>query len=151
MVAPAGESDSAAVWVGAALEAALGDLVERHESLRTIFPDTLGVPRQLILPASAARPRLAVTTVSAAMLPEALATAAEEGFDLATEPPLRAHLFAVGAEEHVLLLLLHHIAGDADTGARAVGDRVLSGGFSRPRTPLDDRSCRRATADLRRP
>ena len=44
----------------AALEAALGDLVERHESLRTIFPDTLGVPRQLILDASAARPVLEV-------------------------------------------------------------------------------------------
>jgi len=52
-----------------ALTAALGDLVARHESLRTIFPDTLGVPRQLILEASAARPRLTVTHVSEAELP----------------------------------------------------------------------------------
>ena len=73
-----------------ALEAALGDVVERHESLRTIFPDTLGVPRQLILDASAARPRLAVASVSEEALPEALSAAARQGFDLASEPPLRA-------------------------------------------------------------
>ena len=79
-----------------ALEAALGDVVERHESLRTIFPDTLGVPRQLILEASAARPRLAVASVTEAGLAEALAAAARQGFDLAGEPPLRAHLFALG-------------------------------------------------------
>ncbi len=42
----------------AALENALGDLVERHESLRTIFPEELGVPRQAVLEASEARPRL---------------------------------------------------------------------------------------------
>jgi hypothetical protein len=96
----------------AALEAALGDLVERHESLRTIFPDTLGVPRQVILDAGAARPRLAVTAVDETSLAGALAAAARTGFDLAREPPLRAHLFALGAGEHVVLLLLHHIAGD---------------------------------------
>ena len=95
-----------------AFEAALGDVVERHESLRTIFPDTLGVPRQLILEASAARPRLAVASVSEEALPEALSAAARQGFDLASEPPLRAHLFALGEREHVVLVLLHHIAGD---------------------------------------
>ena len=100
-----------------ALEGALGDVVARHESLRTIFPDTLGVPRQEILAADAARARLAVVEVSEAELGAALAAAAGRGFDLAREPPLRAHLFALaGAEtserEHVLLLVLHHIAGD---------------------------------------
>jgi len=95
-----------------ALTAALGDLVARHESLRTIFPDTLGVPRQLILEASAARPRLAVTQVTDAALPQALASAAQHGFDLAREPPLRVHLFELDQDQHVLLLLLHHIAGD---------------------------------------
>ena len=96
----------------AALEAALGDLVERHESLRTIFPDTLGVPRQQILEACAARPRIAVVPVTAAALAAALATAARRGFDLGSELPLRAHVFALSPNEHVLLLLLHHIAGD---------------------------------------
>ena len=95
-----------------ALEAAVGDLVGRHESLRTIFPDTLGVPRQQILDADAARPRLAVTAVSEASLAGALSAAAGAGFDLASEPPLRVHVFALGESEHVILLLLHHIAGD---------------------------------------
>src|SRR5262249_60283118 len=47
-----------------------------------------------------------------AELSGALASAAQAGFDLSRELPLRAHLFALGAHEHVLLLVLHHIAGD---------------------------------------
>src|SRR5262245_57416840 len=96
----------------AALEAALGDVVERHESLRTIFLERDGVPRQQILAASAARPRLIVESVTEAKLPAALTNAARAGFDLSDEPPLRAHLFGLAADEHVLLLLVHHIAGD---------------------------------------
>ncbi|MEK6230027.1 MAG: condensation domain-containing protein, partial [Actinomycetota bacterium] len=93
-----------------ALAGALCDLVARHESLRTVFPDRLGVPRQEILAASA--PSLEVVEVSAGELSAALAGAARRGFDLSAEPPLRAQLFVVGETEQVLLLLLHHIAGD---------------------------------------
>ena len=95
-----------------ALEAAFGDIVERHESLRTVFPDALGTPRQQIMDAEAARPRLEVAAVSEKDLPEVLARTAQWNFDLAARPPVRVQLFEVGTSEHVLLLLLHHIAGD---------------------------------------
>src|SRR5438105_3404725 len=95
-----------------ALEAALGDVVERHESLRTIFPERDGVPRQEILAASASRVRLLLRDLREEELAGALASATQAGFDLSREVPLRAHLFALGAREHVLLLVLHHIAGD---------------------------------------
>ena len=66
----------------AALEAGLCDVMERHESLRTIFPERDGVARQEILAASAVRPRLVVSAVSEAALAGALGRAAGEGFDL---------------------------------------------------------------------
>ena len=105
-----------------ALEAALGDLTARHESLRTIFPDTLGVPRQHILGASAACPPLEIVPVIEATLPDALAAAARRGFDLSAEPPLRTHLFVLKPGEHVLLLVLHHIASDGWSLAPLVRD-----------------------------
>ena len=71
----------------AALEAALGDVVERHESLRTIFPDTLGVPRQQILDRAAARPRSGDCVCQRSEpCRELCAAAARRGFDLASEP-----------------------------------------------------------------
>src|SRR5262249_31287383 len=105
-----------------AFEAAPSAVVERRESLRTIFPATLGVPRQLILEGSAARPRLSVEAVTEDRLAAALARTARQGFDVTSEPPLRAHLFVLGEREHVLLLLLHHIAGDGWSMAPLVRD-----------------------------
>src|SRR5262249_49086085 len=73
---------------------------------------TQGVPRQEILPVAAARLELSVATVSEADLDAALAAAAGRGFDLDRELPLRAHVFVLSPTAHVLLLVLHHIAGD---------------------------------------
>ena len=96
----------------AALEAALGDLVQRHQSLRTIFPETLGVPQQLILEGVMARPKLVVRSIGEADLSEALSSAAQQSFDLSAQIPLRAELFILSQSEQVLLLVLHHIAAD---------------------------------------
>ncbi|MFK0259692.1 amino acid adenylation domain-containing protein, partial [Streptomyces sp. NPDC090445] len=95
-----------------ALDEALADVVARHESLRTAFPEVDGVPCQRVLDPAEARPRARLTEVSQAELPERLAESARQPFDLAAEPPLRAELFAVAPDEHVLLLVMHHIAGD---------------------------------------
>ena len=96
----------------AALEGALCDLVVRHESLRTVFPERLGVPRQSIVAADAARLQFTASAVAEADLAAVLSAALGRGFDLSCELPLRAHLFELAADEHVLLVLLHHIAGD---------------------------------------
>ena len=105
-----------------ALEAALCDVMGRHESLRTIFPEREGIARQVILPMEEARLRLEVTRVSEDELAGALGQAAGEGFDLCREVPLRAHLFETCAEMHVLVVLLHHIAGDGWSLAPLLGD-----------------------------
>ncbi|WP_228123236.1 non-ribosomal peptide synthetase [Streptomyces olivaceus] len=95
-----------------ALEAALADVVARHESLRTVFPAVDGVPYQRVLDPDEAWPRLRTTDLDERELPERLAQAARYGFDLAGEPPLRAELLRPAPDEHVLLLVVHHIAGD---------------------------------------
>jgi len=105
-----------------ALEAALNDVVGRHESLRTIFAETLGVARQVIVEAGAGLLRLDVTAVSEGELGQALSRAAGRGFDLAREIPVRAHVFALSAESHVLLIVLHHIAGDGWSTAPLLRD-----------------------------
>ena len=95
-----------------ALAAALGDVVGRHESLRTVFPQIDGVPYQQILDVEAARPVLVVTETTETELGELVAGAARYGFDLAVEAPVRAELFVLGPGEQVLVVVVHHIASD---------------------------------------
>ncbi|WP_086879646.1 non-ribosomal peptide synthetase [Streptomyces rhizosphaericus] len=92
-----------------AMRAALADVVSRHESLRTVFPEVDGRPRQVVLDVV---PELPVAEVTEAGLEAALTEAAGYAFDIATEIPVRAWLFALSRTEHVLALVVHHIAGD---------------------------------------
>ncbi|CQR60117.1 Dimodular nonribosomal peptide synthase [Streptomyces leeuwenhoekii] len=96
----------------AALRAALGDLVARHESLRTVFPRRARAAQQVVLEPDAHGELLSVVDGDPEEIDEMLRAAAGHAFDLAAELPLRATLFVVRPDEHVLLLLLHHIAGD---------------------------------------
>ncbi len=99
-----------------ALAAALGDVVARHESLRTIFRVEDGQPYQDVIPARQASEQVVAGFTMAAAAPGELAglVAAATGhvFDLAIELPVRGWLFAVSEDEHVLVLLCHHIVGD---------------------------------------
>ena len=110
----------------AALEAALGDVVARHESLRTLFPDAGEgeAPHQLVLAAGDPRARLALRRRDAdeAALPGLLGEAAACGLRLEAEIPLRATLFRLGPQTHVLLLVVHHIASDGGSLAPLARD-----------------------------
>ncbi|MFD4777075.1 amino acid adenylation domain-containing protein, partial [Streptomyces sp. NPDC058427] len=95
-----------------ALQLALTDLVVRHESLRTLFGTTAEAAYQWQLPAAEVRVELPVVAATEDTLQELLAGHAARTFDLEAEMPVRAALFALGSEEHVLLVVMHHIASD---------------------------------------
>ncbi|MFI1337484.1 condensation domain-containing protein [Streptomyces sp. NPDC020845] len=96
----------------AALRSALGDLVDRHESLRTACPDWDGRAQQVVLDPDEAPVELPVVPVTEDALSAALAAEARHAFDLTTTTPVRARLFRLSDHEHVLLLVIHHIACD---------------------------------------
>ncbi|NSL43128.1 non-ribosomal peptide synthetase, partial [Streptomyces sp. 8P21H-1] len=98
-----------------ALQLAVDDLVARHEPLRTVFPedgDDGRAYQRILTPEEAHAPVRTAAVADGEELAGRLAEAAGYGFALDREPPLRVHLFRTGEDTHVLLLLLHHIAGD---------------------------------------
>ncbi|WP_194905705.1 non-ribosomal peptide synthetase [Catenulispora rubra] len=98
----------------AALDAALGDVAARHEALRTVFADLDGIGCQTVLDCDmpGAVPRLTAREVSQAQLSEELSRITDQGFDLTREVPWRVALLGVSPTEHVLAIVVHHIAAD---------------------------------------
>ncbi|MQY27936.1 non-ribosomal peptide synthetase [Nocardia aurantia] len=95
-----------------ALEAALRAVQVRHETLRTVFPELEGSAFQRVLDPAAAAITLEVADVTEADIDDQVRQFATPGFDLATTAPIRARLLRLAPEDHVLVLVLHHIAMD---------------------------------------
>ncbi|MBA2675316.1 non-ribosomal peptide synthetase, partial [Ramlibacter sp.] len=94
-----------------ALEAALNAVVARHETLRTRFgSDAAGEPVQIIEPQL--RIALPVQDADAAQAQALAAAEALAPFDLRQGPLLRARLLRQGADDHLLLVTVHHIVSD---------------------------------------
>ncbi|HEX2077177.1 MAG TPA: condensation domain-containing protein, partial [Longimicrobium sp.] len=101
----------------AALARALGEIVRRHEALRTTFREVDGSPVQVI--ASSGGFALAVEDLSGLSEADREAAArlrtreeARRAFDLSAGPLFRASLLRLGEEDHVLLLSMHHAVSD---------------------------------------
>ncbi|KAA0103220.1 non-ribosomal peptide synthetase [Mycolicibacterium sp. P1-5] len=110
---------------GEALGAALADVVDRQESLRTRFPAVGGIPQQLVVPTELADFGWTVidaTGWSGVQLADAIEAATRYTFGLSTEIPMQARLFRVSADEHVLVAVVHHIAADGWSIAPLVRD-----------------------------
>lgn len=100
-----------------ALQKSLNEVVQRHESLRTIFVMDKGRPVQAIQPSL----ELELPIVDLQQVPvqereatfeQLAATEAQKPFDLAKGPLLRVTLLQTAPEEHILLITKHHTISD---------------------------------------
>ena len=100
-----------------ALDRSLAEIVRRHESLRTTISDDAGQPWQVVAPAGdfarAALPLRGPPAEREAELARLLSEEAHRPFSLGSGPLLRATLFRVTAQEHTLLIVVHHVTFDA--------------------------------------
>ncbi|GHH94042.1 non-ribosomal peptide synthetase [Streptomyces capillispiralis] len=95
-----------------AWSAALADVTARHEALRTVFTERDGRVYQRVLPAGRAHPPVEHVRAAEDELPGIVDAAVARPFDLARELPLRVTLVELSPEDHVVVLLLHHITTD---------------------------------------
>jgi amino acid adenylation domain-containing protein len=100
-----------------ALEQSLNKIVQRHETLRTVFKIIDGQPMQVISP----NLDFTLHTIDFGDVPEAkqrvkaqliLDETAKSTFDLTTGPLLRATLLRLGHQEHIFFVTMHHIISD---------------------------------------
>ncbi len=109
-----------------AFSAAFADVVERHESLRTVYPEVDGVARQVVLPARDVVRDLDPVATAADDLEPTLLRLASRGFDVTSEPPFRIELLRLSDAEYVVAMVLHHIAADGSSFGPLARDLMIA-------------------------
>ena len=113
------------------LEKAINEILRQHESQRTTFAVKDGNPVQVIAPSFA----IALKPEDLGSYPETQPEAearrlgieeAQQPFDLAKGPLVRARLLRLADEDHILLLTMHHIVSDAWSAAIALSELCRS-------------------------
>ena len=102
-----------------ALQASLNEIVRRHEVLRTTYRVEEGSPVQIVAPELKIELPATDVSFSASPLEAAMAEVLAEykkPFDLSKGSVLRAHLWRLGEDDHVLLIVMHHIVSDGWSG-----------------------------------
>ena len=96
----------------AAMRQAFQDVSERHEPLRTVYPMKNGEPAQYVLSPEAGRPSFTAVSLPAERIAHAVEHEVRRPFDITADIPLRGVLLSASAEEHTLIVVMHHIASD---------------------------------------
>ncbi len=107
-----------------AMQQAIADVVERHETLRTVFPAVGGDPIQEVLTVDEAVPPVREMTLGEDELAERMQRLATTGFDVSVDLPLRVALFRLDTAEpvHILFVVVHHICADGSSMAPLARD-----------------------------
>lgn len=95
-----------------ALFESIRDVIERHETLRTSYPDVDGIGYQKIGSVDDVLRDLTPVVVDPDDVAQVVMDTVSRGFDVTVEVPLRVRLLQVSADEHVLVVVVHHISGD---------------------------------------
>ncbi|WP_410874020.1 amino acid adenylation domain-containing protein [Nocardia sp. A7] len=109
-----------------ALSLAVADLFARHEVLRTRYPARGDVPFQDVLAPDAMHLDLTPVPVTDDNLADEVRQTVATGFDVTAEPPVRLRLLRLGADDHVLVFVAHHISADGFSMGPLTRDLVLA-------------------------
>ena len=121
-----------------AARSAVTAVVDRHEVLRTTYPEAGHAPRQLILSTSDAVEWLELHPIVVAPehLDDRIRELASAPFDMTADLPFRVRLLALGPDRHVLLVVAHHIATDGWSFGPLIGDLITAyAAFARGEEP----------------